>query len=226
MRLLLVEDDRGVAEFLQAGLRTERYQIDTLQGGEETFGLGLHESRYDVILLDVILPGLSGIELCLRWRQRGVQTPILMLSGKSTVDDRVRGLNSGADDYLSKPFAFEELLARIKAILRRHHEFQLEAPLQAGDLTLDPGTREARRGGRELALTPTEFALLEHLMRRSDRAVSRTVIEEQVWGTRHDRMTNVVDVYIRRVRKKIGDGTPPRLIHTVRGFGYRFRASS
>jgi DNA-binding response OmpR family regulator len=230
MNILVVEDDRRVADFLERGLRAEGHVVHVARTGPEGLESAqrLHREREaadppTVVLLDVMLPGFSGLELCQTLRASGVGLPILMLSALGTVDDRVAGLRMGADDYLPKPFAFEELLARIDALARRGQS----APparsdtLQVDDLVLDLTTMRARRGERALDLTARELALLELLMRHPGRLFSRERILANVWGTHEDPLTNVVDVYIRRLRSKIDDGQPRALIHTVRGLGYR-----
>jgi DNA-binding response OmpR family regulator len=216
MRLLLIEDDRRVARFIRKGLEAERYRIEVAFDGQRGIDMGLTES-YDLILLDVILPIKTGIDVCRELRKEGVKTPILMLTAKDTLEDKVAGLGIGADDYLTKPFAFEELVARIQALLRRHGEPDLTPTLEAADLVLDKNTHEVRRAGKPIELTPTEFALLEYFMRR------RTVIQEQVWDYHHDPSSNVVDVYIRRLRQKIDRGFERQLIHTIRGVGYTLK---
>ncbi len=223
MRLLLIEDDSRVARFIQKGLEAERYQVEVACDGQQGSEIGLR-GTHDLILLDILLPVKDGIEVCQELREHGIQTPILMLTAKDTVEDKVRGLGVGADDYLTKPFAFEELLARLQALLRRRGPLDLAPTLQVADLVLDKNTHEARRAGKLLQLTPTEFVLLEYLMRCSDRVLSRTMIEEQVWDYQHDPSTNVVDVYIRRLRQKIDHGIQHPLIHTVRGIGYQLKA--
>jgi DNA-binding response OmpR family regulator len=222
MRLLLVEDDRGAAGFLRSGLEAERYQLEVAADGQSGLEMGL-AGAYDLILLDVMLPNKSGLEVLREWRQRDIKSPILMLSGMNTVEDAVKGLELGADDYLRKPFAFEELLARIRALLRRGQELELDPTVRLADLVLDPNTHEVRRAGELVHLTPREFALLEYMMRRKGRVLSRALIEEQVWGCRHDAITNVVHVYIRRLRDKLDRGYAKQLIHTVRGVGYQMK---
>jgi DNA-binding response OmpR family regulator len=223
MRLLLIEDDSRVARFIRKGLEAERYRVEVASDGPPGIEMGLTGS-YDLILLDIMLPGTDGIEVCRQLREGGIQAPILMLTAKDAVEDRVRGLEVGADDYLTKPFAFEELVARIRALLRRPRELDLAPTLQVADLVLDKNTHEVRRAGQPIQLTPREFALLEYLMRRPDRVLSRTMIEEQVWGYQHDPLTNVVDVYVGHLRQKIDHGFKRQLIHTVRGVGYQLKA--
>ena len=219
MRLLLVEDDSRVAKFIRKGLEAENYQVDVASDGELGVEMGLTDV-HAVILLDVVLPRKSGVEVCRTLREQGVKTPILMLTAKDTLQDKLTGLGVGADDYLTKPFAFEELLARIQALLRRPQTLELAPTIQVADLALDKNTHKVHRAEVPIELTATEFALLEYLMRRPDRVLSRTLIQEQVWGYQHDPSSNVVDVYIRRLRNKIDREFTQQLIHTVRGAGY------
>lgn len=223
MRLLLIEDDSRVARFIKKGLEAERYRVEIASDGERGIEMGL-TGTYDLILLDIILPVKNGIEVCQQLRQQGMQTPILMLTAKDTVEDKVTGLGAGADDYLTKPFAFEELEARIEALLRRRGDLDMAPTLQVADLVLDKNTHEVRRAKKLIQLTATEFALLEYLMRNSNRVLSRTMIEEQVWSYHDDPLTNVVDVYIGHLRQKIDHGFKQQLIHTVRGVGYQLKA--
>ena len=206
-------------KFIQRGLEAEGYQIDTARDGEEGFQLG--QGAYGLIILDLLLPVKSGIEVCQLLRQSGIATPILMLTARDALQDKVEGLQTGADDYLTKPFAFEELLARIQALLRRGPYQETAATLSVADLTMNRETREVRRGTAVLTLTAKEYALLEYLMTRPNRPLSRTMILEQVWGQHHDTLTNVVDVYIRYLRNKVDKGFSHKLIHTVRDIGYK-----
>ncbi len=219
MRLLLVEDDSRVAKFIRKGLEAENYQVDVASDGELGVEMGVTDV-HAVILLDVMLPRKSGVEVCRTLREQGVKTPILMLTAKDTLQDNLTGLGVGADEYLTKPFAFEELLARIQALLRRPRTLELAPTIQVADLALDKNTHKVHRAEVPIELTATEFALLEYLMRRPDRVLSRTLIQEQVWGYQHDPSSNVVDVYIRRLRNKIDREFNQQLIHTVRGAGY------
>ena len=223
MRLLLIEDDFRVSRFIRKGLEAERYRVDVTADGGEGIEMGLTGS-YNLILLDIVLPTEDGFEVCRRLREAGIMIPILMLTARTSVEDRVQGLRFGADDYLTKPFAFEELVARIEALLRRAPEIALAPTLEAGDLVLDKNTHVASRAGRPIDLTPTEFALLEYLLRHPNRVLSRTMIEQEVWDYNHDPLTNVVDVYIGRLRQKVDNGFERSLIHTVRGIGYVLKA--
>ncbi len=224
MRILVVEDEHQLAAVLTQGLTEQGYAVDLAHDGET--GLGLAEVEpYDLLILDVMLPGLDGYALCRRLRAQGRHMPVLMLTARDAVDDRVAGLDSGADDYLTKPFAFRELLARIRALLRRDGRSR-EAVLRAGDLTLDPATREVRRGGRAIELTSKEYAVLEYLLHHPNRVLTRTQIAEHVWDYDFVAMSNVIDVYIRSLRRKLGDDDGARLLHTVRGAGYQLRPPS
>ena len=224
MRILVVEDEHRLATVLAQGLTEQGYAVDLAHDGEA--GLGLAELEpYDLLVLDVMLPGLDGYTLCRRLRARGRHMPVLLLTARDAVDDRVTGLDSGADDYLTKPFAFRELLARIRALLRRDGRSR-EAVLRAGDLTLNPATREVRRGGRAIELTSKEYGVLEYLLHHPNRVLTRTQIAEHVWDYDFVAMSNVIDVYIRSLRRKLGDDDGPRLLHTVRGAGYQLRPPS
>lgn len=221
MRLLVVEDDPQIAGIVREGLELERHKVDVATDGQRAIELG-SRSRHDLIVLDLLLPGRSGVEVCRQLRERGVRTPILMLSAMDSVEDRVRGLEAGADDYLGKPFAIEELVARVNALLRRAG-FYATPTLQLGDLLMDRSTHEVRRAGKLIQLTAKEFALLEYLMVCAGRVVTRSMIEEQVWGYQDDPLTNVVSVYIGRLRQKLDQGYARPLFHTVRGVGYRLK---
>jgi two-component system copper resistance phosphate regulon response regulator CusR len=218
MRILIVEDEKKTADYLHKGLTEHGFTVDTASDGED----GLHLARseeYDLIVLDVMLPGMSGWSIIKELRGQGVGIPVIFLSAKDTVHDRVHGLELGADDYLVKPFAFSELLARIRIILRRHPLQQPEV-MRTGDLELDLVRHRARRGGVPLDLTAKEFQLLSLLLRRKGEVLTRTAISEQVWGINFDSDTNIVDVAIRRLRKKVDDPCQQKLIQTIRGVGY------
>jgi DNA-binding response OmpR family regulator len=223
MRILLVEDDHWVAGFIQKGLESEQYGVDIAADGRWAIEMGSTQP-YDLILLDVMLPILDGFEVCRQLRKRGVQVPILMLTARGEVGEKVQGFEIGADDYLTKPFSFKELLVRIQALSRRKRSLDLVSVIQIGDLVLDKNTREASRTGRPIQLTPREFSILEYLMENAGRALSRAMIEEQACGYPHDSSTNLVDVYIRRLRQKIDHGYAGTLIHTIRGMGYMLKA--
>jgi DNA-binding response OmpR family regulator len=219
VRLLLIEDDRKAARLLAKGLHEEGWVVDVAATGEAGDELA-SVNDYDVIVLDWLLPDRDGIGVCRGLRARGFATPIVMLTARDAVDDRVIGLNSGADDYLTKPFAFAELLARIHAVLRRS---ALTRPvvLQAADLALDPVTHRVTRGGAPISLTPKEYAILEVLLRHAGRVVTRAQLAERVWEVEPDALTNLVDVHVSHLRRKIDHGHAPPLIHTVRSHGYR-----
>jgi len=222
MRVLVVEDERRIADFISRGLSEQGYAVDVAYDGDEA----LHwpdVAEFDVVILDVMLPVRDGIEVCRTLRERGLRTPILMLTARDAVEDRVRGLDSGADDYLVKPFAFAELLARLRALTRRE-PVALGTVLRVSDLILDTTTREASRQGMSLELTSKEYALLEYLMRHPNQVLTRTMIAEHVWNYDFDNATNVIDVHIRNLRRKIDDPFPTKLIQTVRGAGYRISA--
>ena len=217
MRVLIVEDDLRMASLVRRGLTGEGLAADVAASGEDALGLA-QAHPYDAIVLDVMLPGLDGFETCRRLRGSGVWTPVLMLTARDAVEDRVAGLDSGADDYLVKPFAFAELLARLRALARRG-EGERPAVLAVGDLRLDPATRGVRRGETPIVLSTKEFALLEIFMRRPGQVLSRLELLEHAWDFAYENRSNVVDVYIRRLRRKIG----PDAVETVRGAGYRLR---
>jgi heavy metal response regulator len=222
VRILLVEDDRKVASFIRKGLMEEGYAVDVAPDGETGLAMGL-DRLHDVLILDVMLPAKPGFQVVRELRQAKVPTPVLLLTAREAVEDRVQGLDAGADDYLTKPFAFAELLARVRALLRRGGTSQ--APLfRVADLTLDPAKRTVRRGGEAIALTNREFALLEYFMRNPGRVLTRTMIAEHVWDYSFDSATNVIDVYVNYLRKKIDAGRERRLIHTLRGVGYVLKA--
>ncbi len=218
MRVLVVEDEEKVASFLKKGLQAEGYAVDVAHDGVEGEYLAIH-TDYDVIILDILLPKKSGIDLLKEIRKRGIRTPVLLLTARDSVEDKVVGLDSGADDYLTKPFAYEELLARVRALMRRGEGEGLRE-LRYGDLVLNPLTRKAVRAGKEIELTAREYALLEYMIRNPEKVLTRAMIAEHVWDYTFDSFSNVIDVYINHLRNKIDKGFPTRLIHTVRGAGY------
>lgn len=218
--VLLVEDDGRIASFVRRGLEAEGYAVDVSADGAEALALA-EENAYPLIILDRMLPGLDGLDVCRALRASGSDTMVLMLTAKDGLQDKLDGLGSGADDYLTKPFAFDELLARMQALLRRRQHRDPARPLRVGDLTLDPAAHSVRRRGRDIALTAKEFALLSFLMQNAGKVVSRTRLLSNVWGYSFEPGTKVVDVYIRYLRKKIDEGEARPLIHTVRGFGYK-----
>ena len=219
MRVLLFEDESRIADVVDQGLREQGYAVDVASTGDEALAW-TEAAEFDLIILDVMLPVRDGIEVCLTLRQRGVRTPVLMLTAKDTVEDRVRGLDSGADDYLVKPFAFAELLARLRALTRREPGVQ-GRDLIVGDLRLNTKTLEVVRQGLTICLTTKECRLLEHLMRHPNQVLTRTMIADHVWNYDFDNATNVIDVHIRNIRRKLDDPFPKKLIQTVRGAGYR-----
>jgi DNA-binding response OmpR family regulator len=219
MRLLIVEDDRKVGAFLERGLKEENYAIDLCRSGDEALYLA-QVNPYDVIILDIMLPGKDGLTVCRELREKTVLTPVIMLTAKDTLDDKILGLNEGADDYLTKPFSFEELLARIRALLRRGQDYKGKV-LRVGDLELDPQRRLVTRGGRRIELTGKEYALLEYLMRNRGRVLSQSMILDRVWGMDHEGASNVVNVFVNHLRQKIDKDAAVKLIATVRGQGFR-----
>ncbi len=226
MRMLVVEDDRSLADLVRRGLTQERHVVDVAHDGEE--GLERAESGvYDALVLDLMLPGLGGLDIARRLRADDNRVPILMLTARDALHDRLRGFDAGADDYLSKPFAFEELLARLRAITRRAGAGAAPESdrMVVGDLVLDLRAHEATRAGQSLELSPKEFALLEYLMRHPGQVMSRTLILERVWDYGFDSFANVVDATVRRLRKAVDEGFEQPLIHTVRGVGYKIKAS-
>ena len=218
MRLLVIEDEQKVANFIRQGLEEEGYAVDHAADGASGLQIGL-EGLHDVIVLDVMLPRLDGLSVLQQLRQANVATPVLLLTVRATIEDKVLGLDAGADDYLTKPFAFEEFVARVRALLRRRAE-TTPPILQVADLALDPARRVVSRGGRKIDLTPREFALLDYFMRNPDRVLTRTMIANRVWDYTFDTTTNVIDVYVNYLRKKLDSGHDSKLIHTVRGVGY------
>jgi DNA-binding response OmpR family regulator len=223
MKILLVEDEPKVAAFLQKGLTEQQHTVEVAADGVTGLRRALAEP-YDLLILDNLLPGLNGLEVCQQVRTQNTGVPILMLTALGETDDKIRGLDAGADDYLVKPFAFQELLARIRALVRRRHESPAaDVVLRLADLTLDPGRKQVQRANKSIKLTAREFALLEYLLRNQDRVVSRVDILEQVWETSFDTGSNVIDVYINFLRKKIDRDFSPKLIHTLVGMGYVMR---
>ncbi len=218
MRILVVEDEKKVARFIQQGLEEEHYSVDIAYDGDK--GLEMAQSEnYDLLILDLMLPRKSGIDLIKEFRLSKGTTPALILTAKTTTEDKVAGLDSGADDYLTKPFAFAELLARVRSLLRRGAKEKLTM-LTIADLELDTVTHKAKRGMRVIDLTAKEYALLEYFLRNKDRVLSRTIISEHIWDYNFDTGTNIIDVYVNHLRNKIDSGSDKRLIHTVRGVGY------
>lgn len=222
MRILLVEDDGKIASFVAKGLREEGFAVDHAPDGTDGLHFALTEP-YDAAVIDLMLPGMDGLSLIEEMRRRGKDTPVLILSAKRSVDDRVKGLQIGGDDYLTKPFYFSELLARIRGLIRRASKSIESSRLSAGDLSLDLMTRKVIRGGTDIELQPREFALLEYLMRNCGRVVSKTMILERIWDYSFDPQTNVVDVLVCRLRNKIDRDFDRKLIHTLRGVGYVLR---
>ena len=218
MRILLVEDDADLAQFIRKGLKEEHYVVDVAADGEAGLALALDNS-YDLMILDIMLPKLDGLTLCRRVRNKGISTPVLLLTARNNLETKVSGFDTGADQFMPKPFAFAELLARIRALLRRGSSQQI-AHLQAADLRLDPASHRVWRAGQEISLTNKEYALLEFLLRNKNRVLTRTAIIEHVWDISYDPMTNIVDAHIRALRAKIDRDFSPPLISTVRGAGY------
>ena len=219
MRILVVEDDKKVAAFLQKGLREEQYAVDVCRNGEDA----VYEAQvhpYDVIILDIMLPGKDGFTICKELRENSVLTPILMLTAKDSLEDKVIGLSEGADDYLTKPFSFEELLARIRALLRRNQDYKTGI-LKVDDLELDPLRRTVQRAGTPITLSGKEYALLEYLLRNKGIILSQTKIIDHVWDRNYDGTSNLINVYINHLREKIDKDAEVKLIKTVRGQGYK-----
>ena len=221
MRILVVEDELKMAALLLRGLSEEGHVVDVVRTGDEAVLTG-HAIDYDAIVLDLLLPGLDGVEVCRRWREGGVWAPVLMLTARDAVEDRVSGLDAGADDYLVKPFSFAELSARLRALVRRGGT-ERPAVLDVGDLRLDPATREVWRGEAEIKLSAKEFALLEAFMRRPGQVLSRDQLLEHAWDYAYENRSNVIDVYVRYLRDKIDRPFARDTIETVRGVGYRLR---
>ena len=222
MKILVVEDDRVVGQYIRRGLEESQYHADLVEDGLEALRL-ISGGLYDLVVLDLRLPGMNGLEVLRTLRDRGNTTPILVLTAQDAVGHKVEALRAGADDYVTKPFAFEEVLARVEALSRRPK--QLSSPkFVVADLELDLGSREVRRAGRLIELTPKEYAVLEYLMRHPGRVMSRTLITEYAWDYHFDPGTNIVDVVINRLRKKVDAGHEKKLLHTVRGVGYVIRS--
>ena len=219
VRILVVEDDQKVGAFLQKGLREEHYAVDLCQEGHEALFLAQVNS-YDAIILDVMIPGKDGFTVCNELREQSILTPILMLTAKDALEDKITGLSKGADDYLTKPFSFEELLARIRALLRRSQDYKTGV-LRVRDLMLDPVRRRVERSGKKIELTGKEYALLEYLMRSKGRVVTESMIIEHVWDMNYEGSSNVVSVYVSHLREKIDKESGVKLIRTIRGHGYQ-----
>jgi heavy metal response regulator len=218
MRILIVEDEKKVAAFIKKGLEEETYAADVASDGEEGLHLG-EQNPYDLIILDLMLPKINGLDILSHLRAKKIETPILLLTAKDSVEDKVEGLNHGADDYLTKPFAFSELLARIRVLLRRG-KAETKTTLKIADLTLDLVSHKVNRGNEEIELTGKEYSLLEYFMRNQEKVLTRTMIAEHVWDYNFDTFTNVIDVYVNHLRKKIDKNFPAKLLHTLRGVGY------
>lgn len=221
MRILLVEDEAKVASFIKKGLEEEYYAVDVAQDGEEALDM-LDVYDYDLVILDILLPKLNGLGVLSHIRKAGKTSPVLLLTAKDLVEDKVKGLDMGADDYLTKPFAFEELLARIRVLLRRG-KVKEGLKLTLGELVLDPVTHKVTRAEKDITLTAKEYALLEYFMRNPGRVLTRTMISEHVWNIKFDTFTNVIDVYINYLRNKIDKDFTKKLLHTVRGVGYMLK---
>ncbi len=222
MKTLIVEDEKKVARFLKIGLEGENHKVDTAYDGELGERLAVN-GNYDVIVLDLMLPKKTGIEVLESLRRKGISTPVLILTAKGSLEDRVEGLDKGADDYLVKPFAVAEFMARVRSLGRRSAIEKSSTVLKAADLELDTVTRKAKRGGREIELTNREFALLEYFVRNMNRILTRTVISEHIWEYDFDTGTNIVEVYVNKLRNKIDSQSETKLIHTIRGAGYMLK---
>jgi heavy metal response regulator len=218
MKLLLVEDEKKVARFIKKGLEEEGYAVDLASDGQIGLSMGL-DGVHDVIILDINLPTMSGLEILKNLRRKNIFTPVLLLTVRATIEDKVIGLDTGADDYLPKPFSFQELLARVRALLRRRAE-STPPVLKIVDLSLDPAKRMVARGDHLIELTAKEFSLLDYFMRNQGRVLTRSMIADHVWDDNYETATNVIDVYINRLRNKIDSGHEPKLLHTIRGTGY------
>ena len=220
MRILVVEDEPDIADFLSRGLREDGYAVDVSVNGGDALDC-IASTNFDVIILDIMLPDPDGLEVCRRLRAQGVRAPVLMLTARDTTDDRVTGLDAGADDYLVKPFSFAELRARLRALMRRPPDIGPTVHAIA-NMVLDPRTRSCTRAGSPIDLTPKEFAILELLVRNPGHVLTREILADQVWGYDFDAESNVIDVHVRNLRRKVDDAFPTKLIETVRGVGYRF----
>ena len=218
MRILIVEDEKKVAAFIKKGLEEETYAVDIAADGEEGLYMG-GQNQYDLIILDLMLPKINGLDILSNLRAKKNSIPILLLTAKDSVEDKVKGLNLGADDYLTKPFAFSELLARIRVLLRRG-KVESKTTLEIADLTLNLVSHKVRRGDEEIELTGKEYSLLEYFMRNQEKVLTRTMIAEHVWDYNFDTFTNVIDVYVNHLRKKIDKNFSAKLLHTLRGVGY------
>ena len=225
MRILLVEDDDKIASFIVKGFKAEGFAVDHAADGEDGLHLALTEP-YDAAIIDLMLPKLDGLSLIEKMRRKKIRTPVIILSARGSVDDRVKGLHTGGDDYLTKPFAFSELLARVQALIRRSLDVSEPTKLMVGDVSINIVTREVVRAGQSIELQPLEFSLLEYLMRNAGRVVSKTMIMEHVWDYYFDPQTNVVESRIYKLREKIDKGFSNKLIHTVRGVGYVLKEKS
>ncbi len=219
MRILLVEDDEGISNFIVKGLEEAAYAIDVAVDGEEAlYQVSINE--YDAIILDVMIPYKNGIEVCREIREEGLDTPILMLTARDAVKDRIKGLDAGADDYLTKPFAYGELLARVRALLRRKEKQFLDSRIEIGDLEIDTQSQRVWRKGKEISLTTKEFTVLEYFARNAGRVIGREELSEHCWNETYDPFTNTIEVFINRLRKKVDKNTKKPLLHTRRGAGY------
>jgi DNA-binding response OmpR family regulator len=222
MRILILEDDARIADFVSNGLKQAGYAVDVLGDGEVGLHYGLN-NVYDAAVIDIMLPGCDGLSVIDQWRRARIATPVIILSAKQSVDDRIRGLQAGGDDYLTKPFAFSELLARVQALIRRSTQTAEPTLLNFSNLSLNLLTREVTRNGKKIELHAREFSLLEYMLRNPGRVLSKTMILEHVWDYAFDPKTNVVDVLVCRLRNKIDRDFDPKLIHTLRGFGYALK---
>lgn len=222
MKILLVEDEKKVANLIKKGFEEEGLSVDVAEDGNKALDF-ISSTDYDLIILDIMLPGKDGYEVLKEIKKRGIAKPIMMLTAKDTTQDKVMGLDAGADDYMTKPFAFEELLARVRALLRRGHAIEKALPIQIHDLVIDPVTRKVTRAGKEIELTSKEYGLLEYIARNKNRILTRTMIAENVWEYQFDSLTNIIDVYINYLRRKIDKDSSKKLIHTVRGVGYMLK---